>query len=412
MTDDAPDYMRPWPAHAQEGLELSGVLRVLDSNRLQVGEEVEALEREFASWLGGGVEVIAVSSGTGAIEAATLAYADELRGRVVAVPVWTFISTVSPFARLDCELRFADCLRDGTVDPDELRRIASEEDLRAIVATDVDGTPISRQVTELAGELGIPLIEDACPAYGAYLCYETPTEVRSRPAGLLGDVATFSTSDSKILAAGEGGFVVTTDPELADRLRAVRRYGELHGVERQFRVADYIGSNLKMPELTAAIARANLLLLDARIERAKSNARLLDEALGEMEMLRPRVRRSPFVDPMPHKYRLRFDRHDVARCDVEELLRRHGVRFLDEVGPLADHPAFSYWSSYRPRTNAHSSAPRRAPTSGAYEILRTTVPIGDRDYPLWHAPEPMIQKWIDGLWAVDRELKEQNRRAR
>ncbi len=388
-------YQMPWPAHSDVGPELAAVKRALYGNCLTVGTEVEEVEREISAWLNR--PALAVSSGTAALELAALLLADVVARRVVVVPAFTFISTVSPFVRVGAELRFADCLDDGTVDPDSVEAFVDHGDfVAAIVATDVDGTPFSRRIVEFAAKKRIPLVEDACPAWG------------STDAGHLGFISTFSVSDSKILAAGEGGFVTTDDEKTLDALRALRRYGELptRPDSDLRRVADYVGGNYKMPELTAAIVRARLPYLGDAIALAKTNAALLDEALSTTELLRPRALRLVAGSAMPHKYRMRID-ESLDRGDVEDALEREtSIRFLrTEVLPLFLHPAFDRWYEYRSRRDGHSVPPKRVHAPNAERILKRTIPLGDRGYPLWHTPERTVERWADELVDLDEKLK-------
>src|SRR5262249_60829446 len=110
------------------------------------------------------------------------------------------------------------------------------------------GDPADRDpLLEMAERHGLPVIEDASQAAGA--------EYKGRRVGGLGDVSAFSLYANKILTAGEGGMVTTRDARLAERMIAIRNFGQLPG---QHFVHPFLGGNYKMSDLHAAIGRVQL----------------------------------------------------------------------------------------------------------------------------------------------------------
>ncbi len=137
----------------------------------------------------------------------------------------------------------------------------------AIVAVDLFGLPAP--VAEIRA-LGVPVIEDAAQAIGAWL--------GDRRAGTLGDIATFSFYPSKNLGAfGDGGAVVTDDAELAERVRALRFHGS-----RDKKSFEMVGYNSRLDELQAAVLRVLLPELDGWCEGRREAAAAYQRAgLGE-----------------------------------------------------------------------------------------------------------------------------------
>jgi len=140
---------------------------------------------------------------------------------------------------------------------------------------DLDG------ILQLTGEAGIPLIEDCAQAHGA--------RWRGRPVGSFGAIGAFSFQNGKVLAAGEGGAVITSDEHLyrrAQQLRAdSRRYpdtevpaGQLELVEE----CEVMGSNYCMSELSAAVLLDQLPRLDAQHRHREKIADELERRLGDL----------------------------------------------------------------------------------------------------------------------------------
>jgi dTDP-3-amino-3,4,6-trideoxy-alpha-D-glucose transaminase len=244
---------------------LERVAEVIRSGRYVLGPEVEAFERELASFLGIR-HVIAVANGTDALTIALRARGVE-RGDEVVVPSFTFYATAEAVVTIGAKPVFCDVDRATRNVSVETVRAALTPRTTAIVAVDLFGCPAP--VPELR-ELGLPVIEDAAQALGASL--------RGHRAGALGEVATLSFYPSKNLGCfGDGGAIATDDDELAELARALRFHGS-----RDKRSFQYVGYNSRLDELQAAVLRVLLPHLDAwaRGRRAAASA-YLEAGLSE-----------------------------------------------------------------------------------------------------------------------------------
>ncbi len=245
---------------------LSGIERVLDGMQLFLGENVQALEKEFARFCGVR-HGIGVSDGTAALHIILRAM-DIGPGDEVITVSHTFIATVEAVLLAGARPVFVD------IDPDTLlmdiaqveSRITSRT--RAILPVHLYGQTVDMDpLLELAAQHGLKVIEDACQAHGA--------EYRGQRAGSLGDAAAFSFYFSKNLGAyGEGGFVTTNDDELARRVRMIRD----HGSERRY-YHDLIGFNGRLDEIQAVVLRTKLPHLNEWNEQRRAHARLYRELL-------------------------------------------------------------------------------------------------------------------------------------
>ena len=222
------------------------VAEVIRSGRFILGPEVTAFEQELADYVGAR-HAVGVGNGTDALtlsaRALGLGPGDE-----VIVPSFTFYATCEAIASMGATPVFCDVDIETRNVTAETVGAALTPRTKAIVAVDLFGLPAP--IPEIREAHGLPVIEDAAQAIGASL--------DGRRAGALGDIATFSFYPSKNLAAfGDGGAVVTDDPELADAVRALRFHGS-----RDKQSFEMIGYNSRLDELQAAVLRILLPELD------------------------------------------------------------------------------------------------------------------------------------------------------
>lgn len=226
---------------------------IVRSGRLHRGPHVEAFEAALADRLQVR-NVIATSSGTTAL---MLTYkALDLRERVL-VPSYTFMATVTAMAWMGVEPVFADIARHSWgLSPTAVRAVVEQVGaVEAIVAVHPFGAPAEVVALEaLATELSVPLLFDAAQAFGA--------QVEGRAIGCFGRAEVFSTSATKLLTTGEGGFVATDDDLLAERIRLLANYGDAGGYD-----AREPGINGRMPELSAALGLEMLRCFDEQFAR-------------------------------------------------------------------------------------------------------------------------------------------------
>lgn len=251
----------PFARPSIEEPDIEAVTQVLRSGWLTTGGECASFEEELAAYLGGDVDVVAVSSCTAALEI-SLAHLGLPQGSKVGVPTWTFVS--SAFAGVHQGLH--PVLLD--VDPLTLNvapdavAAALEDGLDALVVVHFGGVPVHPSIYEMCAASGVPVIEDAAHALGAR-DHRGPMTAQ----GTLG--ACFSFYATKNLASGEGGAIATQDEELASFARSYR----LHGLDKdawaRYRPGntsryDLVGPGFKanFPDLLAALARTQLARFD------------------------------------------------------------------------------------------------------------------------------------------------------
>src|SRR5437870_1500722 len=166
----------------------------------------------------------------------------------------------------------------------------------------------------VASQHALPVIEDASQATGALY--------KGRRVGGFGRVGCFSLYANKIVTSGEGGVVVTADTDLADRMMAIRNFGQLPG---QHFLHAYLGGNYKMMDLSATIGCVQLGKIDAYIERRRLNVAALNAALSELGGLIQQVpSERPYARAVYFGYHMLF-RTASLRQRAEAALHAAGV---------------------------------------------------------------------------------------
>ena len=283
--------------------------RVLSSDRIVLGPEVEGFERKLAELTGAGAAV-GVASGTDALELALRAL-DLSPGSEVLCPNLTAAATPTAILRAGFRPVLVDVDPESlTIDPNRAAEARSAQ-TTAIVAVHLYGRPAP--IGKLL-ELGLPVVEDAAQAHGLL--------VDGRPAGSIGHAGCFSFYPTKNLGAfGDAGAVVTSDPALATAVRELRSYGESprHFARRQ-------GANSRLDELQAALLCLRLPRLASENRRRAEIAAAYDEALG---------RKSP--EGVHHLYVLRSGRRDELRSHLGEAGIETAIHY---PWTISEQPAF------------------------------------------------------------------------
>ena len=279
----------------------AAIAGVVDSAKFILGPEVGAFERDFAAYCGAG-HAIGVANGTDALTIALRALGVG-PGDEVVVPSFTFYASAEAIPPTGACPVFCDidpetfCITADTV------RAALTPRTKAIVAVHLFGNVAP--IEEIAA-LGVPVLEDAAQAAGSIAA-------DGRRPGALGTISTFSFFPSKNLGAFcDGGAVVTSDPELDERVRMLRFHGS-----RDKETFELIGHNSRLDELQAGLLRIMLPHLEEWADgRRRAAAHYEAAGLGEVVGL-PRA----LGEPAWHLYVVRHERAD----DLAAALKGAGI---------------------------------------------------------------------------------------
>ncbi len=247
--------------------EIAAVTAVLRSGQLAQGPQVAAFEREFARTIGV-AHAVAMNSGTAANHAALEALGIGDGDEVLCTP-FTFAATATPILMQRAVPRFVDIdPRTFDVDPSAALAAATAK-TKAAVLVDLFGLPLAPRGAAALRARGIAFVEDACQSIGARRC--------GRPAGALGDAASFSFYATKNLMTGEGGMLVTDRDDIAAAARRFRHHGQGDRYEYLS-----LGYNYRMTDLAASIGRVQLGRLPAIGAARRANAAFYDKALADV----------------------------------------------------------------------------------------------------------------------------------
>ncbi len=271
------------------------------------GSAVEEFEREYADWC----EVphaVGVSSGTEAL-VLVLRALDIGPGDHVLVPANSFIATAEAVSLVGAIPRFID------VDPDtQLVSAATIEPaltaaVRCVIPVHLYGRTVEMgPILELASAREVRVVEDAAQAHGA--------RYRGERVGSIGDAGTFSFYPAKNLGAwGDGGAVVSRDPELIARVRLLRSHGESPRYHHRL-----VGTTGRLDAIQAAVLRLKLRELEQWNEARRRVADDLRAALSGSSMVAP-IAPAAGCDHVYHQFVVRTRQRDALRA----FLAREGV---------------------------------------------------------------------------------------
>ncbi len=302
-------------SHRQLEEELVAVFRRCVHDAAFVGgPEVEAFEREFATFAGAS-HCRAVNSGTDALRFAYQALGVKRGDEVITVPN-TFIATTEALTQAGATLRFVDVTeRSMTMDPALLRSAVSPRTV-GIVPVHLYGQSCDMEpIMEFARRKGLWVVEDAAQAHGA--------AYKGHPVGTLGDLAAWSFYPGKNLGScGEGGAVTGEKPELLETVRRLREHGQgrkyFHDVE---------GYNGRLHAIQAGFLRVKLRHLKAWNDGRRRAAARYYEALAGI----PNIQLPQEEAYARHVYHL-----FVIRAERRDELQQHLGR--NEIGTGLHYP--------------------------------------------------------------------------
>jgi dTDP-4-amino-4,6-dideoxygalactose transaminase len=314
----------------QEEIE-AAVLSVMRSNRYILGAEVEALETEFANYIGTN-SAIGVANGTDALELAIRAL-DIGSGDEVITVSHTAVATVAAIEAAGAVPVLVDVDPDFfTLNPEQLQEVLTSK-TRAVIAVHLYGQAADLDsIGRFCEDNGLALIEDASQAHGA--------KWRGRRLGSIGHVGCFSCYPTKNLGAiGDAGLITTNDKTLAKKIRMLREYGW-----RSRYISDISGRNSRLDELQAAILRIKLRYLDADNARRNVISKQYNQGLDEAIIKIPGIRES--CETVFHLYVIRSINRRLLIEHLESLGVQSGIHY-----PLPIHLQPAYEGRIRTALN-------------------------------------------------------------
>ncbi|WP_066892511.1 DegT/DnrJ/EryC1/StrS family aminotransferase [Clostridium nigeriense] len=241
--------------------ELEEIKKVFASKNLVQGDKVEEFENEIKKYLNV-KNVIAVSSGTAALHLALLALGIGNNDEVI-IPDFTFPATANAVEHVGGTTKFVDIKLDSLcINAEKIEEVITDNTKVIIPVHEFGQCADMDKIMEIAKKHNLKIIEDAACALGA--------EYKGKKIGTIGDLGCFSFHPRKAITTGEGGVIVTSNDELAEKIRVLRNHGlNIIDGKHQFVMA---GLNYRMTNIQGAIGVVQMKkiknIIKKRIEMA------------------------------------------------------------------------------------------------------------------------------------------------
>ena len=309
------------------------VLEVLRSRVWSRAGTVDEFEQKWAQLIGA-KRCLTVVNGTNALFTA-LMQAGVGGGDEVIVPPYTFIATVAAVLMTGAMPVFADVDRETfQINPINIEKKITPR-TRVILPVHILGLPADMPaIMSIAEKHDLVVIEDACQAWLA--------EINHKKVGTFGKAGCFSFQNSKHLAMGEGGAVVSDDDEFMDRCFSFHNFGFPHGsMIGSYGGSQMLGTKLRLSEYQAAIGLAQLARLEEETVKRNENAAYLKAKLEKIPGIVPyrlydHVTRAAF-HLFPFRY-LKEEFQGLSRGKFLEALNAERVPCWNGYGPLNKEP--------------------------------------------------------------------------
>jgi dTDP-4-amino-4,6-dideoxygalactose transaminase len=250
------------------------ISRVVKGTQFILGPEVKGFEQEIADFIGV-KHAVGVASGTDALHLAMLASGIQPGDEVITTP-FTFIATAETITHCGAVPVFVDIdPRTYNIDPARIEAKITKK-TKAILPVHLYGQPADMSpILELARKYRLKVIEDCAQALGA--------KYKGKRVGSLGDAGCLSFFPSKVLGAyGDGGMLVTNNPEIAEKVTMLRNHG---GKQKYY---NYVpGFNSRLDALQAAILRVKLKHLEDWLELRRQKAALYSKLIEQIDGVEP-----------------------------------------------------------------------------------------------------------------------------
>lgn len=320
--------------------DINEVIKVLKSDYLTTGPEIEKFEADFAKYVGSKYAV-AISNGTAALHAACFATGINIGDEVITTPM-TFAASANAILYCGGIPVFADINPlTYNIDPEKIREKITNR-TKAIIPVHFTGQPCDMdEINNIAKEFNLTVIEDASHALGAIY--------KDRKIGAISDMSTFSFHPVKHITTGEGGMITTDRKDLYEKLILFRSHGitrnndllEKKNEESWYYEQCELGYNFRITDIQCALGRSQLRKIDMFVNRRIEIANIYNEAFDKIDWIT-----IPYQDNNRlsswHIYILKFDLNklNMKRNDIFNILKTKGIGVNLHYIPVYLHPYY------------------------------------------------------------------------
>jgi perosamine synthetase len=281
----------PYGLHKLDDVDIQAVVDILKSGHITQGQTVEDYGQALADYAGAKYGV-AVSSGTSALHISVVSLGIGQGDEVITTPM-TFCATSNAVLYQNAEVKFVD-INENTLNIDtSLIEENITEKTKAIIPVDFRGHPANLpEIKKIAEEYDLKIIEDASHSIGSTYSYEGKEHFCGD--GVHADISTYSFHPVKHITTGEGGALLTNDPELYHKANLLRK----HGIDRREemcceteRIGSWVydmedmGFNYRITDFQSALGMSQLKKLDKIKVRRREIVNYYNEHFSDIEEL-------------------------------------------------------------------------------------------------------------------------------
>jgi perosamine synthetase len=329
--------------------DIQAVTAVLRTTSLSLGPKVREFENAISRYVGAS-NVIAVHSGTSALHLCIRALGIS-EGDEVIVPSFTFIAVANAVRYEKATPVFVD-VDEQTLNLDpNLLEAAITSRTRAIIVVHTFGCPADlSSILEIARRHGLYVIEDACEAFGG--------EYEGQKVGIFGDAGVFGFYPNKQITTGEGGAVVTNNPDIAVKIRKLRNQGR-EDSESWFQHSE-LGYNYRISDINCALGIEQLQRIDTILDRRESIARKYSQLLsGDPNLeLPPLALPGRKISWFVYVVRLSGRFNEAQRDRIVDEMKFRGIALGRYFAPIHLQPIYQVYSNPKtvlPVTEFHAA---------------------------------------------------------
>lgn len=345
--------------------DIQAVVDTLKSDFLTCGPKVEKLEQKLCA-LTGAPYCTAVSNGTAALHVACLAAGIGPGDEVITTPI-TFAASANAILYCGGTPVFADINPETyEIDPASVEAHITEK-TKAVIAVDFTGAPCNYDALRaICRKHHLLLIEDAAHSIG--------TRYQGTPVGSIADLTTFSFHPVKTITAGEGGAVMSRDPNLARRVLMFARHGitrdpdllQEQGNSNWYYEQQMLGYNYRMTDIQCALALSQLDKIDYFTARRRELVQRYDDVLAELPEVHIQ-KEYEGADTVRHLYilRLDLDRLSCGRREFYDAMQAENIGVNVHYIPV-------YWFPYYQSLGYRKGL---CPNAEAYYESSMTLPL-------------------------------------
>jgi perosamine synthetase len=327
--------------------DIDAVVKVLKGDWLTQGPAVETFEADLQKYFGA-KHVCAVSNGTAALHLAALTLGWKPNDIVITSPL-TFLATANCIVYAGATPDFVDIDPVSyTIDPNKVEKKVKHYrsiggNVKAIIGIDYAGHPCDwKALREIADKYDLQLVNDNCHALGATYLNDKQYAVK------YADLVTQSYHPVKHLTTGEGGAILTNNPDFDEKVRRLRTHGMtkdpnlMEGNDGPWYYEMHeVGFNYRITDFQCALGSSQLKKLDIFVEKRREIAKQYNNLFSNIEFIKtPKVQNT--VEHSYHLYPLQinFEKLPLTKVEFFEKMKKAGVNLQVHYIPIYFQPFY------------------------------------------------------------------------